>query len=368
MSFFFGRPSQKSSPAPSASPSERDRLRGRQVASLVRAGGQAINIEQTIFDVVIRLPDSRTLTLRITLPDDFPMQAPLIQTTSRVQHRWLDSQCHVAGHIDLASWSVHADIGRIVSDIINEFQRNPPAMAGRTMSTPPPAYHPPQPSITPAYNQPFYAASQTQQQPPSYTQYPASMLSTPASYKSYSRESTPPPQKPKEQYVHTQTPAIPTSFPELNELPTSQLENLVSDRQALKAYIRNMDSVINFMKLYEELLKGNTELAEKNLTFESTVADLQKDVQGLKTQVQAAQEVLNVKQARQQEILSRVRPDILVERVSQAAEEMDENTEDIGSRFTNGEMDVNQFLSEYIPSRKLYHLRAAKVESFKQQQ
>ncbi|EQC30571.1 hypothetical protein SDRG_11629 [Saprolegnia diclina VS20] len=364
MSFFFGKAPPK--PAPpvhsTGASSELMRLRGRQIASLVRAGGQAINHEQSIFDVVVRLADARSLTLRISLPDEFPMQAPLIQTTSRVQHSWLDAQCRVVGHIDLASWGVHADLGRIVNDILSEFQRNPPVVAGRATSTPPPAYHPP---ASPAYTQPFYPSSSgaASYSTPYNNTTSASSQSSP-----YAREKTPPPLKARDPYMHTQTPAIPTSFPELDELSITQLEKLVSDRQALKAYIRNMDAVINFMKLYDDLVKGNAELAEKNLSYEGTLAALQKDVQGLKSQVQAAQEVLSLKQARQQEILSRVRGDVLVARVVQAADEVDEVTEDIGSRFTNGDINVSQFLAEFLPSRKLYHQRMAKVERFTQQQ
>ncbi|OQR80957.1 hypothetical protein ACHHYP_16964 [Achlya hypogyna] len=377
MSFFFGKPAAKPTPPVNAgASSELMRLRGRQIASLVRAGGQAINHEQSIFDVVTRLPDTRSLTLRVTLPEDFPVQAPIIQTTSRVQHAWLDTQCRVIGHIDLSSWGVHADVGRIgtfslmyfhlsdnstVGDILNEFQRNPPVMAGRATATPPPPYHSPATTSTPAYSQPFYPSSQ--QQPPAYASYPSPSTSSPAPYSAYARE-TPP--KPRE-HMHTQTPAIPSSFPELDELSLTQLEKLVSDRQALKGYIRNMDPVINFMKLYDDLVKGNAELAERNLGFEGTISGLQNDIQSLKSQVQAAQEVLSLKQARQQEILSRVRADVLVARVTQAAEEVDEMTEDIGSRFTNGDMDVAAFLAEFLPARKLYHLRMAKTERFSQQ-
>ncbi|RHZ34828.1 hypothetical protein DYB37_009877 [Aphanomyces astaci] len=63
---WFGKPTSKPAPAANTSAvSELQRLRGRQISSLVRAGGQAINHQQSIFDVVVRLVDSRTLTLRM---------------------------------------------------------------------------------------------------------------------------------------------------------------------------------------------------------------------------------------------------------------------------------------------------------------
>jgi hypothetical protein len=47
----------------------------------------------------------------------------------------------------------------------------------------------------------------------------------------------------------------------------TQLENLVSDRHALKAHIRKMESVANFMKLYEDLIQGNVDVAGIYLSF-----------------------------------------------------------------------------------------------------
>ncbi|KAF0719050.1 Aste57867_1311 [Aphanomyces stellatus] len=377
---WFNKPSSK--PAPTANTnaiSELQRLRGRQIASLVRAGGQAINHQQSIFDVVVRLVDARTLTLRITLPDEFPMQAPVIQTTSRVQHSWLDSQCRVAGHIDLASWSAHADIGRIVSDIVAEFQRSPPVPVGRGVSTPTVGasaasmYPTPAISTTPAapsYQQPFHPHSQ-------YPAYPGSAASSYGQQQPQPVVGSPYPPapiaynhgygeqpKPREAASMTQSPAIPAVFPELEELSQAQLEKLVGDRATLKAYIKNMDSVVNFMKIYDDLVQGNHELAETNLGHEGSLQTLQSEVHALKQQVHTVQEALAAKQATQHELMAQFQPQAFVQRVSAAADEADNASEDIAARFTNGEIDVNQFVAEFLPTRKLYHVRTAKVERF----
>ncbi|ETV86323.1 hypothetical protein, variant 1 [Aphanomyces astaci] len=337
---WFGKPTSKPAPAANTSAvSELQRLRGRQISSLVRAGGQAINHQQSIFDVVVRLVDSRTLTLRITLPDEFPMQAPIIQTTSRVQHSWLDSQCRVTGHMDLSTWSAHADIGRIVTDIVTEFQRSPPVVIGRggmsspSMPPPPittsasatPMYPGPTSAspLTPSYLQSFppHATShQHSQQPPVpslYPPYPSASTASPstygypapyasssagASYGQGSHQQQPP--KPQRDVVRqTQSPAIPTVFPELESLSVNQLEKLVTDRATLKAYIKSMDNVVNFMKLYDDLVKGNRDMAESNLGYEAQLAPLQSDVQSLKQQLHQAQESLHAKQTQQRQAL-----------------------------------------------------------------
>ncbi|CAK4179584.1 unnamed protein product [Aphanomyces euteiches] len=374
---WFGKPTTKPTPSSMTSAvSELQRLRGRQVASLVRAGGQAINHQQSIFDVVVRLVDSRTLTLRITLPDDFPMQGPVIQTTSRVQHSWLDSQCRVVGHIDLTSWSAHADIGRIVSDIVTEFQRSPPVPIGRAATTPTPMYpdNSARPSSIPSYMQPFPPQALTYPQPPSMSTYPAAQAGYNGSaYQQPPSVQMPPVQPPlvqppkRETVSHTQAPAIPAVFPELDQLSVNQLEKLVTDRATLKAYIKNMDSVVNFMKLYDDLVEGNQELADSNLAHESSISSLQVEIEELKHQLHTAQEGLNVKLAKQNELMTQFQPEPLVARVVDAADEADEASEEIASRFANGEIDVSQFVAEFQPIRKLFHLRTAKVDRYTHQ-
>ncbi|KAG9407848.1 hypothetical protein AC1031_021087 [Aphanomyces cochlioides] len=65
--------------------------------------------------------------------------------------------------------------------------------------------------------------------------------------------------------------------------------------------------------------------------------------------------------------MTQFQPEPLVARVVDASDEADEASEEIASRFTNGEIDVSQFVAEFQPIRKLYHLRAAKVDRYTHQ-
>lgn len=197
-----------------------------------------------------------------TLPDSFPIQPPLVQTTSQVQHQWLDGQMRVVGHADLNSWSAHSDLGRIVTDISREFMRNPPNMgpAPATMTRP--------------------AVSE----PPA--------ASPPAVVKSQERRQS------------TQTPAIPAVFPELEDLSLTELEDLVANKSALKAYVRKVESVSNFLKFYDDITKGNTELATTNLSYESTIEKLHVSIGIKKAELQQESERLQEKQQQQQVIMA----------------------------------------------------------------
>ncbi|RLO03052.1 hypothetical protein DYB28_002703 [Aphanomyces astaci] len=103
---------------------------------------------------------------------------------------------------------------------------------------------------------------------------------------------------------------------------------------------------------------------ESNLGYEAQLAPLQSDVQSLKQQLHQAQESLHAKQTQQRQALVHFQAEPLVARVAQAADEVDEASEEIAARFTNGEIDVSQFVTEFLPTRKLYHLRTTKVDRF----
>lgn len=130
----------------------------------------------------------------------------------------------------------------------------------------------------------------------------------------------------------TQMPVIPAIFPELEELSyerfflfpianawlsgltagvlcdrcgsVSQLEALATDRHALKAFVKKMHSVQEFMKLREDVMTGNVRIAEKSLSHEDEMRTLQGDVQSLRSSLREAQESLAQKQARQNRVLA----------------------------------------------------------------
>ncbi|GLD92752.1 hypothetical protein PINS_up001331 [Pythium insidiosum] len=337
MSFFFRQSNASARPsAQETQQSELERLRGRQLASLVRAGGRAKNHQQTTFEVPVTETQRGQLLLVLTLPTEFPIKPPHIQTSMPVQHPWLDVNGNVQTHPDLNQWSAHSDLGRIVSEITAELRRHAAAGASfAKQSTPPP---PPQQA---------YAAQ--------YQYAPTAAAAQPAAAK---------PESPKLQ--RSQMPAIPSVFPELDELPFSQLETLQNDRQALKAFVKKIKTVQDFMKLREDVMTGNMSIAEKTLSYEGKMRELQGEVRQLSDTLRVSQQALAEKQMRQQRVVSRHRPDALLEQLSTAAQEVDSTSDDIAHKFTHGEIDFQTFIAEYLPQRTLYHERTIKLSKVMQ--
>ncbi|RLN46349.1 hypothetical protein BBJ29_006591 [Phytophthora kernoviae] len=159
----------------------------------------------------------------------------------------------------------------------------------------------------------------------------------------------------------TQMPVIPSTFPELQDLSQSQLEKLNSDRRALKKFVKDLTSVQEFTQLRDDVLHSNMDIAKKTLNHESELRELQALVEQQRSELRAAQEALAEKQAQQQRIAARHRPDALLEQLSAAAKDLDNETDEIATQFAHGDIDVAQFIATYLPQRNLYHERTLKL-------
>lgn len=153
-----------------------------------------------------------------TLPDRFPLQAPCIQVMAGVKHAWLNANGIIIGHPELRAWNVHADLGKIVTDIVLEFQRNIPQWTSTTYETPPP--------------------------PPNNAHHNNAIS--------------------PEIRIKTMTmPRIPAIFPELEELSTAQLEKLVNDKDARSTVVQKTSSVLTSLKVCNEVQENNKQNAGK---------------------------------------------------------------------------------------------------------
>ncbi|CAH0516444.1 unnamed protein product [Peronospora belbahrii] len=340
MSFFGYRSSSSRSSSQETHLSELERLRGRQLASLVRAGGRAKNQQQTIFEVPIADTSRGPLSLQLQLTSEFPVKVPQLKASIPLQNRWLDTAGNVHGHPDLNRWTAHSDLGRIVSEIVTELRI--------------------------AAKKSLVSLAQSSSPAPA-----ASLLQYPGSRASYALSNRPSPQAQTQQPTQqtsatsktqrTQMPVIPATFPELEELSLSQLEMLSSDKRALKQFVKELSSVKEFTQLRDEVLHSNMGIARTTLGYESEQRQLQTLVEAQRTKLRAAHQALAEKRVRQQHIAARHRPDALLAQLSTAIKDVENETDDIATQFANGDINVMQFISTYLPRRNVYHERTLKL-------
>uniref|UniRef100_H3GL64 VPS37 C-terminal domain-containing protein n=1 Tax=Phytophthora ramorum TaxID=164328 RepID=H3GL64_PHYRM len=342
MSFFGYRSSSSSrSSQQETHLSELERLRGRQLSSLVRAGGRAKNQQQTTFEVPVADTPRGSLTLQLQLPTEFPVKVPRLKicvgwkASIPVQHRWLDAAGNVQGHPDLNKWTAHSDLGRIVAEIVTELRvvastasSKPPVSPAQSSSPAPVASLSPYPGSRASYLSPSRQSPQAQIQQPKQQQTPDTS-----------------------KMQRTQVPVIPPVFPELEELSLSQLEKLNSDKRVLKTFVKELTSVKEFTQLRDEVLHSNMGIAKTTLGYEVELRELQEAVETQRAELRVAQQALAEKQARQQRIVA----------LSTAAKDVDNETDEVATQFSHGDMDVAQFISTYLPRRNLYHERTLKL-------
>ncbi|CEG36909.1 Uncharacterized conserved protein [Plasmopara halstedii] len=337
MSFFGYRGSSRSSQQETHL-SETERLRGRQLASLVRAGGRAKNQQQTSFEVPVLHTSRGPLTLQLQLPSDFPVRVPRIKASIPLQHQWLDTAGNVRGHPDLDMWTVHSDLGRIVTEIAKELRESADTVPESKQIVPP-----------------------TRNSMPTQVTLVTPHIKSTAGYASANAQ-----HKSDTRARHTQMPVIPSTFLELEELSPSQLQKLNSDEHAIKIFVDKLTLVTEFTQLRDQILHSNMGTAMKTLGHESELRNLQKAIELQRAELRAAQQMLAEKQARQQRIAARHRPDALLEQLSLAAKSVDNESDEIAMQFTHGDIDVAHFLSAFLPQRNLYHERTLKLARVQQ--
>ena len=111
--------------------------RRKQIASLREHSLSVRELQRdTTYEVPCTIPSTSTLAgytlyLIVTLPPQFPdnKQPPTIQIRPppMVAHAWVDARTGIiVGHDKLNNWNQHVSLGKLVKDIIQEFQiRNP---------------------------------------------------------------------------------------------------------------------------------------------------------------------------------------------------------------------------------------------------
>lgn len=133
---------------------------------------------------------------------------------------------------------------------------------------------------------------------------------------------------------------------------------LLTDQTAYNAFFHSLEQVARMNHVADELKKGNVELARANLAREATIGELRTQCRIIRgTELAAAQEKLEEARKREREILQQRSPAALLDRLAEAAQDTDNESEELNRRFLAGEVDLNEFIRSYRKIREVYHTR-----------
>lgn len=128
-----------------------------------------------------------------------------------------------------------------------------------------------------------------------------------------------------------------------------------------------VDEVLESLKAQKDtLLIDNREKAERNLDKEPEIIDLRAKINELMEECKVKCEGVNEKLSEIKEKSGEMSQDTALALLQTAAAEIEEESEAIMQKFTDKEIDVEEFLDRFQNARKSMHMRKFKAEKMQE--
>jgi len=322
---------------------------------------------------------NRTVCLSITLPPQFPTVPPVFRISPQISHPWVDSNGVIIGHKKIgANWNQHVSLATVTNEIIVELKSNKPSIPqqqqqqtysynslGRITSNPAYYYNrPPPPIPAPSISMPSYQGYQGMNVPPGPVPgIPGIPGVSGVSGPSYINSSL---SNPSLNSTNNNKGGVDLS--DLDSLSSEELKEILNNENKRRKYINEKEKIKEMHSVKEEMSLSNKNLAEKNLSykenFEKLISDLKNEQDNLRSEKEKFESLMK----EQSKYVSNFTPSQLHSSLQQAAANADKDSEEVANDFLMGMINADDFLKKYRKSRKLYHLRAEKLELFSNNQ
>ena len=307
----------------------------RQVASLERKSGAERQGDGRYRVGLAHSP----YALFVALPPSFPRAPPVVSVEPppprTTQGTWgVIDAAGVLAHARLHRWTAVTDLGSLVAAVVRELDAAEPPVGSADVPHGSAAAAGP-----PRHSSPASAAASS-----------AAATGQPAAS------------------VATHVPSKPDTFPELERMPTEELQQLVRDPDMLGAFVGSLDPIVDLGAGGDELVARNRRVGEENLERKERLAALTNSVAALRDQVSTSSASFQAKSQRQQKIMQQYAPPQVSARLSTAVDEAEEASDAVGdallkqgSAVPGG---VSDWVEQYLASRTVYHARKARLECF----
>ncbi|CAH1777883.1 unnamed protein product [Owenia fusiformis] len=392
-SWFFSK-TKSNVPAPTALQTQR----ARQIATLKSFNQNVTEIRRDEeYRVNLTLGGTTSISLNITLPPQFPQIRPMVSVYPPVQHAWVDQQNRVTGCMSLNEFNMHKDLGKIVREIVEEFQRNPPQLQGQRnysmLPNLPYSLNPPGGHVAPqgAAPPPFSGANTAT--PYSYTRNTGPSND----YMTNIRMPTLPPRSsvtsdvpsvPQHSIVTSQSsqpqysssynnmsehtlgtykmPDIPTSFPQLRDLSVSELQELSENEDKLLEILQQLPEILKLGEDRQHMCNTNETIAKENIANRPVIEKNKEillkrfdDLNELKTR-------FDTNSQKQDELRETYSARNIETTLKLATLEAEEQSEKIADEFLSKKIPIDDFIQQYLEKRSLCHNRRSKEEKLQQ--
>eukprot|EP00549_Striatella_unipunctata_P025758 CAMPEP_0118677922 /NCGR_PEP_ID=MMETSP0800-20121206/2909_1 /TAXON_ID=210618 ORGANISM="Striatella unipunctata, Strain CCMP2910" /NCGR_SAMPLE_ID=MMETSP0800 /ASSEMBLY_ACC=CAM_ASM_000638 /LENGTH=273 /DNA_ID=CAMNT_0006573675 /DNA_START=316 /DNA_END=1137 /DNA_ORIENTATION=+ len=261
-------------------------------------------------------------------------------------HPWIDTRMRITGYGPIQSdsqWqSANILLGAAVNDVVKHLQLNPPQVIEIKDSTlqrmQKRAEDQPAPQQTTAAS----ASPSSNDAPPDYQ----SVLSgLPAR--------------------DIELPSVPSSFPELETMTRSELQQLFDKSSTFEEYAKNQPVAKTVGDLKSDIVEGNVKMAKENLAKEDGLTSLYASVSSLRQSLKTKIDTFNSLEKRYSQVFAPPKKQDVIRDLTKAKREAMTKSDSIADDFVSGSVELEEFLKNFMEHRKIHHVRAAKAERLK---
>lgn len=337
-----------------SAPTKLQTQKSKQIESL-RKGN--LSVVETIRDVEYRTTiqvAGTSITLVITLPPQFPQDAPVVTVEPSLRHPWVDTQMKVTGCANINNFSVHSSLYTAIDAIVQEFTMRPPALVSHT------PYASPTSSYPSMYPYPPVSAN-----PPPYS---AAMRNTDSqeTTNSYTVEQ-PPVQNLDSSSIPDFTQIdIFQAFPELKNKSRRELYEILEEENKILEIIQELPQIKTIAEEREKISCKCTDLAKENLAQRPVIEEMKQSVEEKAREFEHLRTEFEGNQEKQLSLMDQFHPTVIQNNLKVAILEADEESEKIAEEFLEKRLDIDEFKQQFLDRRTLYHKRRAQEEKLNQ--
>lgn len=164
----------------------------------------------------------------------------------------------------------------------------------------------------------------------------------------------------------TEEPDYPMALARIQRMSKEELNELLNDDTKFDDYIKSLEQMKRLYSEKEMLMASNKSLAEYNLSQEP-ILKAKREAMAAKHR-QAVDLIAKVKQTKEEleNKSSKVTPDTLYYLLQVETEKVEIESEEIGHSFLDGNIDIDQFLTEFLAKRNVMYCRRVKLEKMKE--
>ncbi|KAL0094555.1 hypothetical protein F4703DRAFT_1819430 [Phycomyces blakesleeanus] len=316
-------------------------VKRQQIGSLyIHNSAVSVAVEGQLYEIPWSSTEDDFFIL-VLLPPQFPDEPPVITISPPGTRHPLIKEDLISNEGQF-QWTPSSNLGVLVKSIRDEFNRQPPVKNK---------------------NEPLYAP-----QIPRPNNNNVNIINNNNNNNNNSNNS---------HYSHRPPPAIPTAnqstlpsssgltnneYMAISHTTPEQAHELLTSDYAFDLFFHSLERVQNLKTVQGELRNGNESIAYKNLNRQDGLTLLRSEVEALDAEYKKLKEEFDVKEQQQQEAFSRFSASTVLTRLKSGVYEYDEMSESVAQSFLDGDLNHDVFVKQFREMRKVYHLRASKLE------